>query len=397
MAPTLRIYLDHNASTPLDPTARQAMLAALEAYGNPSSIHAEGRAARDVIERSRRHVADLLGGRPEEIVFTSGGTEADCLGVIGLARRGRAHGRPARVLVSAIEHPAVTGAVAALVEQGFEAVWLPVDSAGRLDLDALEAACRAGAAAAAVALANHEIGTVQELGAIAALCRAHGVLLHCDAVQAAGKMPIHAPDLGADTLAMSAHKIHGPKGVGALWVRAGIELAPVIAAGHQERERRPGTENLPGIAGLGEAARLARLHGPSWAAHVRSLSEQLEAGLLAMTTAPATPGAAGAGHGVRIHGRGAPRIGNTVNAGFDGALGETVVAALDLVGFAASTGAACTSGSVEPSPVLLGLGLPPARAVEAVRFSLGRDNTAAEVHALLEVLPDILARARAFR
>jgi cysteine desulfurase len=386
MLPTLRIYLDHNASTPVAAEVRQLMIAALEVHGNPSSIHAEGRAARDWIERSRRHVADLLGGRPEEVVFTSGGTEADCLGLVGLARHGRAAGRPARVLASAIEHPAITGALAALVADGFEAVWLPVDSAGRLDLDALERACHTGAAAAALALANHEIGTIQDVRAAAAVCHRHGVLLHCDAVQAAGKLPIHALDLGADTLAISAHKIHGPKGVGALWVRAGLDLAPLIAAGHQERERRPGTENLAGIAGMGEAARLARLHGATWAAHVRGLGESLEAGLLGL----------GIG-GVRIHGQGAPRVGNTINAGFDGALGEAVVAALDLAGFAASTGAACTSGSVEPSPVLLGLGLAPERAVEAVRFSLGRDNTAGDVRALLEVLPDIVVRARQFR
>jgi cysteine desulfurase len=393
MPPPLRIYLDHNASTPLDPDVRLVVLAALEVHGNPSSIHAEGRAARDLIERSRRHVADLIAGRPEELVFTSGGTEADCLGVIGLARHGRAQGKRARVLASAIEHPAVTGAVHALAAHGFEPMWLPVDSAGRVDLDAFERACRAGAAVAAVALANHETGTVQDIRAMAGVCREHGVLLHCDAVQAAGKLPIDVSALGVDALAMSAHKIHGPKGVGALWVRAGLDLAPLIEAGHQERERRPGTENLPGIAGLGEAARLARLHGGSRAEHVRALAAQLEAGLLAL----GCDGGDGGGGGVRIHGHGAARVGNTVNAGFDGALGEVVVAALDIAGVAVSTGAACTSGSVEPSPVLLALGLPVERAREAVRFSLGRDNTAAEVHALLEVLPDIVARARRFR
>lgn len=360
------------------------MLAALEVHGNPSSVHAEGRAARDLIERSRGHVAALVGGAAEEIVLTGGGTEADCLGVIGLARHGRAAGRPARVLASAIEHPAVAGAALALARDGFEVVRLPVDGAGRLDLDALERACRAGAAVAAVALANHELGTVQDIGAAAGVCRAHGVLLHCDAVQAAGKLSIRVSELGCDALAVSAHKFHGPKGAGALWVRAGLALEPLVPAGHQERERRPGTENLSGIAGLGEAARLARGHGPSRAAHVQALTEQLEAGLRAL-------------EGVRVHGLGAPRVGNTVNVGFDGALGEAVVAALDLAGFAASTGAACTSGSVEPSPVLLALGLPEERAVEAVRFSLGRDNTAADVHALLEVLPGIVARARQFR
>lgn len=359
------------------------MVAALRAGGNPSSVHAEGRAARDLMERSRQRVAALIGAAPEEIVFTSGGTEADALGLVGLARLGRARGRRARVLLAPIEHPAVTGAARALAGEGFELRWLPVDPRGVVDLDALGRACAEGASAAALALANHELGTVQDVASAAALCHAHGVLLHCDAVQAAGKIPVDAAALGADTLAISAHKIHGPAGAGALRVSPGIDLAPLVPAGHQERGRRPGTENLAGVAGLGEAARQAREHGAAWAAHVRALSARLEEGLLALDR-------------VCIHGRGAPRTGNTVNAGFDGALGETLVAALDLAGFAASTGAACTSGSVAPSPVLLGLGLPPQRAVQAVRFSLGRHNTAEEVRALLEVLPDILARARRF-
>lgn len=380
----LRIYLDHNATTPLDPRVRAAMSEAFSVGGNPSSIHAEGREARDLIERGRGQVAALLAGAPDEIVFTSGGTEADCLGVVGLARLGRARGRPRRLLVSPVEHPAVLGAARALEREGFEIAWLPVDVQGRVEADAVARECARGAAALALALANHELGTVQDVAAAAALARAHGVLTHCDAVQAAGKMPLSVAGLGVDALAISAHKLYGPKGVGALWVRRGLDLAPLFPAGHQERERRPGTENVIGVAGMGAAARIAREEQPAWAEHVRALAEQLEAGLLALDQ-------------VRIHGRGAERVGNTVNAGFDGALGESVVAALDLEGIAASTGAACTSGSVEPSPVLLGLGLPPARALEAVRFSLGRQNTAEEARVLLEVLPAIVARARRFR
>ncbi|WP_428264792.1 cysteine desulfurase family protein [Haliangium sp.] len=383
-SPVVRIYLDHNATTPLAPEVREATLAALEVGGNPSSLHAEGRAARELVELGRRAVADLVGGAAEEIVFTSGGTEADCLGVIGLGRLGRREGLRPRVLAAKVEHPAVIGAVEALAREGFEAVWLPVDGSGRVGADAVEAACREGAAVLALALANHELGTLQEVPAVAAVARAHGVRVHVDAVQAAGKVAIDVAALGADSLAVSAHKLYGPKGVGALWVRAGLDLAPLVEAGHQERERRPGTENVPGVAGFGAAAALAREHGPSWAEHCRGLAARLEAGLTAMD-------------GVRIHGRGAPRVGNTVNAGFAGALGESIMAALDLAGVAVSTGAACTSGSVAPSPVLRALGFSAEQAVEAVRFSLGRGNTADEIDAVLAALPEIVARARRFR
>lgn len=380
----MRIYLDHNATTPLDPRVRAVMAKAFEIGGNPSSIHAEGREARDLVEHSRHHVAAMVGGEPEEIVFTSGGTEADWLGLVGLARLGRTSGRPARLLLSPLEHPAVRGAAHALAAEGFDLVWLPVDAQGRVELDAVRRECARGAAALALALANHELGTLQDVTAAATVAHEHGVLLHCDAVQAAGKMPLAVAALGVDSLAISAHKLYGPKGVGALWVRRDRDLPPLFPGGHQERERRPGTENVLGVAGMGEAARIARAEWQDWASHVGALARQLEQGLLAM-------------EGVCIHGHGAPRIGNTINAGFAGALGESVAAALDLDGIAVSTGAACTSGSVEPSPVLLGLGLPAERATEAVRFSLGRDNTPDEVHAVLEVLPEIIRRARQFR
>lgn len=379
-----RIYLDHNATTPVAEEARAAMVAALAVWGNPSSIHGEGRAARELVEAGRRRVAALIGGMAEDIVFTSGGTEADCLGVVGLARLGRARGRPPRLLTTAIEHPAVRGAARALAEQGFAVVELAVDAHGRIDLGELEREARRGAAAMAVSLANHELGTVQDVPAIAALAAAHAVFVHCDAVQAAGKIPIRVAELGADSVAISAHKIYGPKGTGALWIRRGLDLGPLIPAGHQERERRPGTENVVGIAGMGEAARLAGERLDQDGEAMRSTARLLEDGLARQDR-------------VRIHGSGAPRVGNTVNAGIAGALGEAVVAALDLAGVAASTGAACTSGSVAPSPVLLGIGLSPEHAVEAVRFSVGRGTTAEDIHVVLDVLPDIIARARRFR
>jgi cysteine desulfurase len=377
-----RIYLDHNATTPLAAEARAAMLEAL-ALGNPSSIHEEGRQAREWVERARRQVAVLLGGRPEDLVFTSGGTEADALGVVGLYRIAASRGRPARVLVGATEHPAVHGAAQALREGGAEVCIIPVRPDGRIDLEALTSELVRGAAVVAVALANHELGTRQDLPAIAGLAADHGALVHCDAVQAVGRIDIDVAALGADALALSGHKIYGPKAVGALWVRPGLDLAPLIPGGHQERERRPGTENVAGIAGLGAAAELARSEGAiSSRARIAELSLTLERGILAL--------------GGRIHGGDAPRVPGTVNAGFSGAPGELVTQALDLAGFAVSTGAACTSGTVSASPVLLALGLERSRALEGVRFSLGRPTTAADVQALLEVLPAIVSRVRTF-
>jgi cysteine desulfurase len=380
----MRVYLDHNATTPLDPRVRQAIAGALAVTGNPSSVHAEGRRARDAVETARRQVAALLGARIEDIVFTSGGTEADALGVIGLGRLARAAGRPAVALVPAIEHPAVHGAASALASEGFRVDAVAVDENGVIDAGALSSGCAAGAAVLAVSLANHELGTVQDVPALARIARDAGVLVHCDAVQAAGKLAVDVAALGADAVAISAHKIYGPTGAGALWIDARHGIAPLVAAGHQERERRPGTENVPGIVGFGEAARWAAGEGLAAQGRVRERRDALETGVRGI-------------EGARVHGAGAARVANTLNVGFDGALGEVVVAALDLAGFAVSTGAACTSGTVQPSPVLLGVGVGEERAREAVRFSLGVGTTRDEVEALLEVLPGIVARAREFR
>jgi cysteine desulfurase len=380
-----RTYLDYNATTPIAPEVRSAMVDALDhAQGNPSSIHGEGREARERVERARRQVAALLAARPDDVIFTSGGTEADALGAIGLYAAAVAAGRPPRVLLSPIEHPAVHGAARALAARGAEIGELRVDASGRVDLEALERALAGGAALVAVALANHELGTAQDLPAIARLAAAAGALLHCDAVQAAGRIDLDAAALGADAVAISAHKIYGPKGAGALWIRPGVDLAPLWPGGHQERERRPGTENVVGIAGLGAAAELAATPAAVAArARIAELAGELERGVLAI-------------EGARVHGAGAPRVPGTINAGFAGAPGELVAQALDLAGVAVSTGAACTSGSVSASPVLLALGLPRERALEGVRFSLGRPTTRAEVQALLELLPGIVSRVRTF-
>jgi cysteine desulfurase len=377
---TPRIYFDHNATTPLCPAARSAMQLLIEdgaTFGNPSSIHAEGRAARELVERARRQVAASMGAAADDLVFTSGGTESDCLGIIGLARLARERGASPRVVTSGLEHPAVLGAVDELAQRGFAVQRVEVSGDGTISAEAVAAACAGGAALVTLQLANHELGTLQDVGMLAEVARSVGALVHCDAVQALGKVELRVDALGVDALAVSAHKIGGPKGVGALWLaRAHHELGAIISAGHQERGRRPGTENLVGVVGFGAAAEAAPTR-------VEDLTAALEAGLARID-------------GARIHGADARRVGNTTSVSFDGVAGEVVVCSLDLEGVAVSTGAACTSGSVAPSPVLLAIGLGAGPAAGAVRFSLGATNTLAEVKVVLELLPGIVARARAF-
>jgi cysteine desulfurase len=378
-----RIYLDHNATTRPDPRVLLAMRPHLEdAFGNPSSLHEEGRRARDAVERARSHVAALLCGATTGIVFTSGGTESDWLGIVGGARAARKAGKPPRVVTSPLEHPCVRGATEALAQEGFEVVAVPVDSLGRIDPAEVQKAAREGAALLSFALANHELGNLYDLATIADIAHRAGALVHCDAVQAVGKCAVDVGSLGVDLLSLSAHKIHGPKGVGALWIRRGIELNPVVRGGHQERGLRPGTENVAGVVGLGEAARLAREGGLQGAGRIAALRDRLERGALAIA-------------GARRAGDPEHRVGNTTNLAFAGAPGELVVMSLDLEGVAVSTGAACTSGSLEPSPVILALGQRREQAAEAVRFSLGSQNTDDDVDRVLALLPHLVARVRA--
>ncbi|HEY5933027.1 MAG TPA: cysteine desulfurase family protein [Kofleriaceae bacterium] len=354
-----RIYLDFNATAPLVSAARTAMLEALaDAGGNPSSIHAEGRAARDRIERARDRVATRVGMPREHVIFTSGGTEANALGVATLAAAAEARGLPRICVTTRLEHPSLLGAVRALEGRGWSieyAVAPPAVTPGLV----------------AAAWVNHELGTLVAPDLVA-WARANGALVHVDAVQANGK----GAALDADAIAISAHKIGGPQGIGALVTAH--EVAPLIDGGHQERGRRPGTENAVGIVGFGAAAHA--LDEAAWPA-VAALGDHFEAGLLALGD-------------VTIHGAGQRRIGGTINAGFAGARGESIVIALDLAGIAAATGSACTSGSVQPSPVLLGLGLSADAARSAVRFSLGRTTTRDELDHTLAVLAEILPRAR---
>ncbi|MBI5478907.1 MAG: cysteine desulfurase [Deltaproteobacteria bacterium] len=379
-----RIYLDHNATTPLDAEARAAMLPFLEGtFGNPSSVHRAGRVARHAVEEARAAVAALAGARLEEVIFVSGGTEADNLALRAGLQAARSHGRAPHLVLSPLEHPAVRECAAALAREGALVTELPVDAHGRLDPDDLRRALRPDTALVSIQAANHEIGNVYPVAELCAIARERGALFHCDAVQAAGKMPLDAGAARPDLVSLSAHKLYGPKGVGALCARRDLGLAPILAGGHQERGRRPGTENVAGIVGFGVAAAVALRRWEADAARVAALRDRLERALLAL------PGA-------RLNGDPDPagRVPGTLNVGFDGAEGALVAVNLDLAGVCVSTGAACSSGSLEPSPVLLALGCTRREAASSVRFSLGRDTTAAEVDEVAAMLPAILERVR---
>ncbi len=352
-------------------------------WGNPSSVHAVGRKARAAVEDARKDVAALIGGSADGLVFTSGGTEGDNLAVLGLGRALlKRHGR-LRLVTTPIEHPAVLAAVAELQRAAAEVVFLPVAADGTVDPAALAAALAADArdTLVSIALANHEIGTVAPVAQLVSVAHARGALVHSDAVQAVGRMPVDVAALGVDALTLSAHKIGGPKGTGALWVKPGLLPEPLVTGGRQERERRAGTENVPGILGFAAACRVAGVRlTDGRAAAVATLRDRLEAGLLAV------PGARRNGGGSRVPG--------TANLGFAGAPGQLVVVALDLEGVAVSSGAACSSGTPAPSAVLLGLGQSSESAKEAVRFSLGHENTAGEVDAVVALVARVVARVR---
>jgi cysteine desulfurase len=375
------IYFDHNATTPLHPTAWEAMRPFLAgAFGNPSSLHTEGLQARDAVEEARERVAQLIGARVEEIIFTSGGTEADNLAILGgvLARSRRG----GHVVTSQIEHPAVLGSCRALEAQGFRVTMLPPGATGTIEPDALANVLTDDTLLVTLMHANNEVGTIQSIQACAAPVRAQGILMHTDAVQSVGKIPTLVDDLGVDLLALSGHKIHGPKGIGALYVRRGTALAPIVTGGPQERGLRGGTEHVAAIVGLGVAAQRAAARMSDEMPQVAALRDRLEQGILA--TIP----------DVTVNGATAPRLPTTTNVSFKGVDGQSLVVALDLKGVATSTGSACSSGSLEPSHVLIAMGLADEWLQGAVRFSLGPGNTLAEVDAVLHMLPPIVARLR---
>uniref|UniRef100_A0A832I307 Cysteine desulfurase n=1 Tax=Eiseniibacteriota bacterium TaxID=2212470 RepID=A0A832I307_UNCEI len=375
------IYLDHNASTPARPEVVEAMRAALaDLPANPSSLHREGQRARAAIERAREQVAALVGARPDEVVFTSGGTEGDHAGLVGAAWALEGRGRT--VACSAIEHHAVHGALEVLRRVGFRAAHLPCGPDGRVrpaDVDALPP----DTTVLSLMLANNETGVLQPVAETAARARARGMRVHCDAVQAAGKVPVDVAALGADWLVISGHKFGGPKGAGALVVRRGAPFEPLFRGSGHERGRRGGTENLAGIVGLGLAAELAARELAAEAERLRALRARLEAAVRA-----AAPDAV-------IHGDGAPRLPNTVSASFPGARSDRLLMALDARGVAVSAGAACASGAVEPSPVLAAMGVPRDLAVCAIRFSMGRTTTADDVARAAAALAEAVPAARA--
>ncbi len=389
-----RVYFDHNATTPVDPEVLEAMLPYFsDEFGNASSIHSFGQRTRSAVERARESVAALIGARAEEIVFTSGGTESDNLAVFGLVaaapfggvypeRSRGAQGKRNHVITTSIEHHAVLNACQALEQRGVEVTYLPVDQEGRVDPDDVRRSIRPETVLITVIHANNELGTIQPIEEIGCIAAEADIYFHSDAVQSAGKIPLDVNRLGVDLLSISGHKLYGPKGVGALYVRKGTPLEPLLYGGHHERDRRPGTENVAGIVGLGKAAELARARLGETSSRLAALRGRLEQGLLAQV-----PHA-------RVNGSCAHRTPNTTNITFPFIEGEALVIALDLKGLACSTGAACSSGAIEPSHVLTAIGLPAEEARASLRFSLGRENTEEDVDLALVMVPGVVEHLR---
>jgi cysteine desulfurase len=378
------VYLDHAATTPVRPEVLEAMLPYLteQTFGNPSSSHRYGRAARAGIEQARRDIAEALGAEPSQVIFTSGGTEADNLSVLGAALAARDRGSRMAVAVSATEHKAVLAAAHAVCHLGGSESILPVDAAGRLALDALDAALAERPAVVSVMWVNNEVGTVQPVHEIAARCQAAGVTFHTDAVQAFGKLPVSMHQLPCTLLTLSGHKLGAPKGIGALVVRDRKAVEAIIHGGGQQYGIRPGTENVAGAVAMGRAVALAAAEQAREAERLGALRDALAERLLA-----AVPD-------VQVNGIGAERAPHVLNVSVAGADSEALLMHLDLAGVAASGGSACSTGAVEPSHVLVAMGLPRELALGAIRFSLGRESTMADVERVVEVMPAVVAKVR---
>ena len=378
-----RVYLDHNATTAVAPEVLEAMLPYLSGeYGNAASIHTFGQKARAAVETAREQVAALIGARAQEIVFTSGGTEADNHAVLGVVASTASSTSRSHVITSSSEHEAVLNTCQALEKQGVDVTYLAVDREGRVDPEELRRSVRKETVLITIMHANNELGTVQPLEEIGRIAAEADVYFHTDAVQSAGKLPIDVNALGIDLLALSGHKFYAPQGIGALYIRGGTRLRQLLYGGHHQRGFRPGTENVPGIVGLGKAAEIARQSQVKDAARISALRDRLEQGLLAQVP-----------HS-RVNAARAPRTPNTTNITFPGIDGEALVIALDLKGLACSTGAACSSGAVEPSHVLTAIGLPPEEARASLRFSLGRHTTAADIDFALYIVPATVVQLR---
>ena len=378
-----RVYLDNNASTPVLPEVLEAMRPYYaEHFGNASSIHHHGQETRAAVERARESVAKLLGCRPAEVVFTSGGTEADNLAIFGVLNQGLLHPGD-HVVSSTIEHHAVLNSCKQLQERGVEVTYVPVDGRCLINPDDVRRALRSNTNLVTIMMANNETGVLQPVDEIGRICADADVFFHTDAVQAASKVPIRVKEIGCDLLSISGHKLHAPQGVGALYVRKGTILEPLFYGGSHERSRRAGTENVPGIVGLGKAAELAMKafeHGED--GEMAAQRDRLQSAVL------------GSVESAGVNGDGVPRVPNTTNIYFDYIEGEALVIALDLKGLAVSTGAACSSGAIEPSHVLTAMGLRADRARASLRFSLGKQNTAEDVDFATQLVPASVERLR---
>ncbi len=376
-----RVYLDYNATTPVEPEVLDAMLPYFSAeFGNAASIHTVGQRARAAVETARDQVAALLGARSQEIIFTSGGTESDNHAIFGIVRS--APGTTKHVITTSIEHEAVLNTCQALEKDGVAVTYLPVSSDGVISVEQVEEAIRPHTVLITVMHANNELGTVQPLAQIGKLAAQRDIYLHTDAVQSAGKLPLDVNSLGVDLLSISGHKLYAPKGIGAIYIRAGSRLRQFLYGGHHQRGFRPGTENVPGIVGLGKAAELARHSLAADAERVSKLRDKLEQHL-----ASSIPDS-------HINSANAPRTPNTANLTFPGIEGEALVIALDLKGISVSTGAACSSGAIEPSHVLTAIGLSADDARASIRFSLGRHTTESEINYALEAVPTAVTQLR---
>jgi cysteine desulfurase len=375
------IYLDHNATTPVHPEVLEAMLPYLkEKFGNASSIHSFGREAKVALEDAREKVAKLFNCAPSEIYFTSGGTESDNLAVKGVAFANRNKGK--HVITSSIEHHAVLESCKYLQKEGFETTFLLVDKYGFVDPDELGKNIKNDTILVTIMHANNEIGTIQPIEELARITKEKGIYFHTDAVQSAGKLSLNTEKMPIDLASISGHKIYGPKGVGAIYIRKGVRITPLAHGGHHERSRRAGTENIPGIVGLGKAAEIALRDMEKLHQHLKSLTETFLKKLNEKIM------------DISLNGHPEKRVPSTLNISFKGVEGESIILSLDMKGVAVASGSACTSGSLEPSHVLSALGIDPAIAQSSIRFSFGRENTLEDVDHVCEVLPEIIERLR---
>ena len=388
-----RIYLDYNATTPLDPRVKDAFISALELYGNASSMHEDGRRVAALVEEARAQVASLINACPSEIIFTSGGSESNNTVFNAMAERDafraqamkKAFAGRKTIITTSIEHPCVMESARRLSSLGFDIVFLPVDSEGVVGEAAYrETLARGGALLVSIMTANNEIGTIQDIKRLAALAHEAGALFHTDAVQAAGKVPVDAADWDVDYLTLSCHKIYGPKGVGALFAKKGVPLAPLVRGGHQENGARAGTYNAPSIIAFGAAAEIAKNELADYAKKTSSLKAMLREGLLQSVP------------NIRINGDVPSSLPNTLDVSFPGAEGESILLMLDLEGISASTGSACASGSLEPSHVLMATGIGSEFAHGSIRFSLGKFTTEPEIRRVLDAVPPIIKKLRGY-